>query len=196
MLSTRDRRALFLGGAVVATAVLGLRVVPWAGRTLLVAHGDLRDRATLLARSRAELAQVRLLEDSAVVLARTIRGLATRVLDGGSAAEAGADLAARLNLATARAPARLVSVDQLGDSARAGVLQRVRARASVETDVRGLATFLRAVEFGDAALSVEHVTVVSPSPGSEARVAESLHIEITVAGWFLARTGNAVRTGG
>jgi hypothetical protein len=187
VLTTKDRRAVLLGGAVIAAAVLALRIVPWTARTLYGAHSDLSERAALLARSHHELSQVRALEDSAAALTATLQGLAARLLDGSSSAEAGADLAARLSLAASGAPARVVSVDQMVDSTRAGTLQRVSARASLETDVRGLAAVLRAVEFGDAPLTVERLSIVSPNPGSGERVAETLAVELTITGWFLAR---------
>lgn len=196
MVTARDRRALRWGVGAVVVAVFLLRVVPAAARSLVSSRRDLAERAALLARGRVELAQAHALGDSAAALARALVRLAPQLVAGGSAPEAGADLAGRLNLAAARAPARLERVDPLADSTRAGRLRRVRAMAVIETDVRGLAAFLRATEFGAAALTVERLAVVSADPSAGDRGPERLRVEVTVAGWYLARTDARVEVQG
>lgn len=184
-MNARDRRALLIGGVAIAGAVLMLRVLPWGVGAILAARADLRERASLLARGREELSRAPILRDSAAVLTRAVVALAPRLVTGGTPAEALADLSARLNLAAARAPARLERVDQLTDSGNAGRLGRVRVRATLETDVRGLAQVLKALELGDAALAIDRLDVSSPNPGSDDRAMELLRIEIVVSGWFL-----------
>lgn len=184
-MTRRDRTALILGIGVILTAVLALRVLPWSVRRALAATGDLRERATLLAHAQQDLVQSALLRDSAVGITQALVGLAPRLLSGTSAAEAGADLSAQLNLVASRSAAKLERLDVLPDSVRAGRLGRARVHVALETDIRGLAGFLRAIGAGDAALTVQQLRVVAPDPGSAERLPEILKVEVTVAGWYV-----------
>jgi len=181
----RDRRALFIGGAVVGGAVLLLRVLPWSLRRVLGAATGLRERATLLARARADLADASALRDSAAQLGQALVGLAPKILSGNSAADAVADLSARVNMAVSGHQAKLERVDPLLDSLRAGRLRRVALRAAFECDVRGLAGVLDALEFGKVALSLRALRVTAVDAGSADKMPEVLRVEMTLAGWFL-----------
>jgi hypothetical protein len=181
----RDRRVLVLGAVVIATGVLLLRVLPWAVRESLAAEGDLRERAEVLVRARADLADAPALRDSATALARTVVGLAPRLLSGATPAEAAADLSGRLNLAASRNQTKVQQVDQAPDSARAGRLRRVRVRVTLESDIRGVMAFLRAVELGEGALAVTELRIAAPDPGAAGRGPEALRLEAAVTGWFL-----------
>ena len=186
-MTARDRQALLLGGSVVLTAVLLLRVVPWSVRRMLAAEAGLRDGAALLARTRAALAEGGVLRDSARTLGQALVGLAPKLLSGHTVADATADLSGRLNLAASRSQATLARVDQVPDSAVAGRLRRVRLRATLESDVRGVLGVLRAVEFNEAAFAVHELRIVATDPISADRRPEVLRFEVTVTGWFLAQ---------
>jgi len=170
---------------VILVAVLALRVLPWSVRSGLAAATALHDRATLLAHAREQLAQAPFLRDSVVTITKALVGLAPRLLSGTSAVEAGADLAAQLNLAAARHRAKLAQVDVLPDSARAGRLGRARVHVIFETDIGGLAGLMHAVAAGDAALTVQELRIVAPDPTSARRLPEVLKVEMTMAGWYL-----------
>lgn len=184
-MTSKDRRAVVAGGAVILAAVLGLRVVPRVVSSALAARSSLEEQATLLAWARAELSALPSLRDSAAVLTRALVALAPRLLDGANAVEAGADLAARLNHAATRAPARLDRVEPVSDTVTAGRLMRASARATLETDVRGLVSLLRTLETGDALVGIERLEVVSPDPATPERRPEILRVEIVVVGWYL-----------
>ena len=166
-------------------AVLLLRVLPWGVRRVLAAEAELRDRGALLARARADLAEAALLRDSAAALSQALVGLAPKLLSGATPAEAAADLSGRINLAASQSAAKLERVDQVPDSGVAGRLRRIRLRAMLETDIRGINGVLRHVEFNQAALSVSELRVVAVDPTSPDRAREVLRLEVTVAGWFL-----------
>lgn len=184
-MTSKDRRAVIVGGAIVLGAVLGLRVVPWAVSSTLTARRSLKEQATLVARARAELSALPLLRDSAAVLTRALVALAPRLLDGANDVEASADLAAQVNHAATRAPARLDRVEPVPDTATAGRLARTRVRATLETDVRGLVSLLRTLETGDALLGIERLEVVSADPATPERRPEILRVEIVIVGWYL-----------
>ncbi len=184
-MTPRDRRALLMGGIAIAVAVLGLRVLPWAVRLVTEAHAVLRERATLLARTREETASLPTLRDSAAVLSQALVALAPQVLSGSSPAEAGADLSGRMNLAASRAPAKVERLDPLPDSSGDGRLGRVRVHAALETDVRGLIALIRAIDAGDEVLKLDELRVEAREPGTVERGPEILKVEITVSGWYI-----------
>jgi hypothetical protein len=184
-MTSRDQRALIMGGIAIAGAVLGLRVLPWAVRRVTEAHTVLRERATLLARTSQEMASLPRLRDSAAVLSQALVALAPQVLSGSTPAEAGADLSGRMNLAASRAPAKLERLDPLPDSSGEERLGRVRVHAALETDVRGLIALIRAIDGGDEVLKLDELHVEAPDPGAVQRGPEILKVEITVSGWYI-----------
>jgi hypothetical protein len=186
-MTLRDRRALLIGGLAIGVAVLGLRVLPSLIRRSIASYSLLQERATLLARTHEELATLPELRDSTAVLARALIALAPQVLSGSTSAEAGADLSGRINLAASRAPAKVERLEAVPDSSSAGRLGRARVCAAFETDVRGLAAFLRALDGGggDGSLTLEELRIVAPEPGAPDRGPEILKIEVTVSGWYI-----------
>jgi len=185
-MTARDRRALLLGGTVVAVALIVLRVLPWGVRGGLAATAELRERVTLLAHARAELADAPWLRDSAARITHALVGLAPRLLTGPSAAEASADLSAQVNLVASRNDARLERVDVLPDSARAGRLGRTRVHVALETDIRGLVRVLQAIAAASTTLVVHELSISAPDPASPERLPEILKVEMTIGGWFVA----------
>jgi len=184
-MTSRDRRALIMGGIAIGGAILGLRVLPWAMRRVADAHAVLRERATLLARTREEMASLPRLRDSAAVLSQALVALAPQVLSGATPAEASADLSGRMNLAASRAQAKVERLDPLPDSSGEGQLGRVRVHAALETDVRGLIALIRAIDGGDEVLKLDELHVEAPDPGAVQRGPEILKVEITVSGWYI-----------
>ena len=184
-MTARDRRALLFDGVVVATAVLSLRLLPSLIRHAGGAYAQLHERAALLARTREEMASLPTLRDSAATLSQALVRLAPQLLSGSTAAEAGSDLSGRMNLAAARAPARIERVDPVSDSAGNGRLGRVRIRAALETDVRGLVALIRAIDSGDEVLRLEELHVEAPDPAAVNRGPEILKVEVTVSGWYV-----------
>ncbi len=184
-MTPRDRRALLVGGIAVAGAVLGLRVLPWAVRRVSEEDAILRERASMLARTREEMATLPQLRDSAAVLSQALVALAPQVLSGTTPAEAGADLSGRMNVAASRAPAKVERLDPLPDSSANGRLGRVRVHAALETDVRGLIALIRAIDGGDEVLKLDELRVDAPQPGTVQRGPEILKVEITVSGWYI-----------
>jgi hypothetical protein len=185
----RDRRALVLGGLAVAAAVVVLRILPWGVRRVVAAERELGQRAALLGHTRAQLEQVGAMEDSVAQVTHAVGAVAPKLLSGNSRAEAGADLAARLNGIASRHQVKLERQDQRPDSGAAGWLRRMVVRVTVESDIRGIAGLLRALAAGDAALSVEQLNIVAADPGAPSTGPEVLKGELTVTGWYLEGRG-------
>lgn len=181
----RDRRALMLGTVAIGAAVLLLRVLPWTVRRASSGYAVLRERSALLARTRDEMGSLPALRDSAATLSQALVALAPQLLSGSSAAEAGADLSARMNLAASRAPARVERMDPLPDSSAEGRLGRVRVHAVLESDVRGLVALLKAIDAGEEVVKLDELHVEAPQALTAERGSEILKIEVTVSGWYI-----------
>ena len=194
-MTARDRRALIVGGLVVVGAALMLRVLPMALREVSDARAMLRERATLLARTRYEMASLPRLRDSAAVLSQALIALAPQLLSGATEAEAGADLSSRMNLIASRAPAKIERLDAIRDGNANGRLGRVRLQAALETDVRGLVALLKAIDAGNEVLLLDELHVEARQPGGAERGPELLRIEVTVSGWYIKprETGHGKR---
>lgn len=188
-MTSRDRRALLLGAFVLGTAVITLRVVPWGIRRASGEYAVLRERSALLARTRDEMASLPVLRDSAATLSQALVALAPQLLSGSSATEAGADLSGRMNLAASGAPARVERIDPLPDSAAEGRLGRVRVHAALESDVRGLIAFLKAIDTGDEVVKLDELHVEAPQALTSERGPEILKVEVTVSGWYVKPRG-------
>jgi len=176
--------------------VLLLRVLPWTARRVSGSLGDLHERAALVAHARAEVEGAGVLRDSVAAMTQALVALAPDLLSGHSAAEAVADLSAQVNFAASRHQARLTESAPMPDTAHAGRLGRVTVRASLQTDIRGLASVLRALESGSPTLTVRSVRVLAPDPVGVERKPELLSVEITVAGWYLHTRGRGKGEGG
>lgn len=182
----RDRRALIWGAIAIAGATLLLRGVPWASRGL----DRLRQRAVAqyqaAERAHALLAQRAASLDSLNHVLTTVVALAPRLVEGRSAAEAGASLSSVVSLAASRHALKVVRLDPLPDSG-AGAFQRAAVHAELEGDVAGVAALLKAVETSVPLLSVESLAISAVDPFSPRTAPELLHIEMDVAGFYLPR---------
>ena len=186
-MTPRDRRAVFLGAAVVGLAVLVLRLAPAAARAHAAARDGLAARSALLARMRADLAETKRLEDSGAVIRRRLASLAPAVLAGRSAADAGADLASHLAVAADRQGVRLTRTEPLPDSALGGGLGRVTLRATLESDGVVVVGLLRALAEADAVMVVDAVRLEIADPLVPRRRPELVRGDLTVSGWYLER---------
>lgn len=184
--SARDRRALFVGTGVVAIAVLTLRVLPTAARTWRGYRDKTLAEATTLARAETTLVQAPALRDSVTRTVAAILAMAPALVDGRTPADAQASLQGLVTLAATRHRLKVLGFTPLPDSA-AGVLGRVAVHVALEGDLAGVADFLATVETGPTLLSVPAVALEAPNPSPEAGSPEVLHVELDVAGLFLAR---------
>ena len=187
-MTSRDRKALLLGGAVILGAVLVLRVIPWGVRSVLALRTRTLERVETLARARDALAAAPAQRDSLTLALGAVVALAPRLVDGRSAAEASASLSALVSMSASRHQVRLVRLDPLPDSA-AGVFRRVAVRAELEGDVRGLTRFLRTIETGDPLLTVPALAVLAPDAQGRSPGPEALRAEVSIEGFFLPREG-------
>lgn len=185
-MTSRDRRALLVGGSVILGAIVLLRVLPWTVREAVSLRAQAIDRLATLDRARALVAALSANRDSLRDEFGAIVGLAPKLVDGARSAEAQASLSALVSLAAGRHALKLLRLDPLPDSA-AGAFHRVAVHAECEGDVAGLTALLRSLEMATTLLTVPQLSVQAPDPWAESKAPERLRIELTVSGWYLAR---------
>jgi hypothetical protein len=181
----RDKRALLLGGAAVLSAVLILRAIPYTWHTFAEKRATLQSQAELLERSRWEIRQAPVLEDSGLVIRGKVKSLAPRILSGGQQAAALADMTSRLKSAARLHRVRVERTSLVPDSAAAGGLRRVSLRAGMEADSRGTLGLLGVLARGPVVMTPTELRITASNPSGSA--AEALKVEMTIAGWYLSQ---------
>ncbi len=193
-MNARDRRALRVGAAMVLGAWLVLRLVPAAVRAEQVLSERVARQATTVARLKADLAALPVLEDSAAAVSRSLAQLAPRLVTGSTRAEGEAELAVLLRSLAESLGARVERVVPAPDSTPVGALTRVTLRVEAETDTRGVARLLGSIASQPTVLDITSLRVLALDPGSAATAPERLRMELGVSGWVL-RTGAKRATG-
>lgn len=194
--SDRDRRALTLGVLLMVATIAGVRGVPAIRQWSDTAVASAREVVAEAERARRGVLGANLLADTMHVRSERFVALAPALLDGTNAATAGATLASIVSGAAAASDAKLGSVqvrtdtaarDSSGGTPRA--FTRVAVRASLTSDVRGLARFVLALERALTLLSIDELSIAQTEPAADGTRPEILHVEIAVAGLALTRRG-------
>lgn len=193
-MSTRDRRAIGVGGVVIFVSMILSRGVPalrgWSESSVASA----RELVAEAERARRSVMGASALADTMRVRSERFVALAPALLDGGSPATAGATLASIISGAAAASDARLGSVqiridttarDSSGRVRRA--FARVSLRASLTADVRGLSKFLLSLERGLTMLAIDELSITQPEPGADGTRPETLQVDLVVAGLALSK---------
>jgi len=188
-LSSRDRRVLTVGAIGIVSAVVLARGIPALRQWGDASVASAREVAEEAVRAEVSVRGAGTLKDTMRARGERFVALAPVLLDGSSAATAGATLGSIVSGAAAAADAKLGSIhvlpetahrDSSGEASRA--FARVSVRASMTADVRGLSKVLLALERGPTLLSVEELAVTQPEPAGDGSRPEMLQVEFVVAG--------------
>ncbi len=186
-MTSRDRRALSIGGGVVLAGLLCFRVLPAVWRGWRAGHEELVAQRELLERADHALGQLDSVESRGARTRQQLIELAPRLVSGQTDAEAQADLNGRLALHANLERTRLLRADPIADSGRVGELHRVRLRLVVESDWSGLVGFLKSVVADPAVLRVTSAAVRGAEVPQMTSGPEVLTGEVEVTGWYLER---------
>ncbi|MFL5560837.1 MAG: type II secretion system protein GspM [Gemmatimonadaceae bacterium] len=191
-LSSRDRRVLAIGVLMCFTLVVGTRGVPtllrWTRETRANAT-QLSDEAARAQRSVEDAARTR---DSLAIRRAQYSAITPRLLEGETAAGAGAVLASLVSSIAAESNVRLGSVQIKADTAHADAFVAIRVHADVIGDVSGLATMLAALERGRTLVAVRELSLAQPDLAAGDDRPEALRGELTVEG-LMANPARAPR---
>ena len=186
-MTSRDRRALRIGGGVVLAGLLCFRALPAVWRGWRAGHEELLAQRELLDRADHALGLLDSIESRAGRTQQQLIALAPRLVSGQTDAEAQADLNGRLALHANHERTRLLRADPVIDSGRVGELHRVRLRLVVESDWSGLVGFLKSVVADPAVLRITSVAVRGAEIPTMTSGPEVLTGEVEVTGWYLER---------
>jgi hypothetical protein len=183
---------LSLGALVIAATLAGARGVPALREWSETSVASAREVVGEAERAQRGVMGAKALADTMRARSERFVALAPALLDGKSAATAGATLASLVSGAAAASDAKLGSVQVRADTAvrdssaaARRAFTRVAVRASLTADVRGLSRFLLALERGLTLLSIDELSVTQPEPGADGMRPEMLQVEIVVAGLAL-----------
>lgn len=185
-MTPRDRRAVILGTAILGISVVGLRVLPAAGRWVAALRSAAREERALLRRAQSVLGARSAVADSLHRALNAIVALAPRLVEGHTQAESQAGLTSLVSMEAGRHALKVVRLDPLPDSAT-GVFMRVALRAELEGDIAGVVGLVRRIETSDPTLSATGLRISALDPASGKRVPEVLRVEMNVAGYYLPR---------
>jgi hypothetical protein len=183
--SARDRRVLVLG-VVSILLILGLgRGLPawrsWRAET----HASARELTSEVTRARESISRHGLVNDSLSARRGRFVALAPLLLRGETPAMGGASLASLVASAATAANVRLGPVQVQPDTTARTVFSRVRVRADVTGDVRGVGTFISSLERGQTLLAIREISISQLEPGAPPERAEALRVNLTVEGLML-----------
>jgi hypothetical protein len=184
-MTQRDRKVLATGAIACAALAAGARGIP----ALLQWTRDSRGAAAQLvgeeARARASIARADETRDTLTSRNARYLALAPRLLEGESAAGAGAALASILSGAAAVSSVRVGSVQIRADTATHGVFTKVAVSVDLTGDIRGLTAMLATLERGPALLAVRELSITQPEPAAGDDRAETLRADLMVEGLML-----------
>jgi hypothetical protein len=184
-MSDRDRRVLVLGGMTIALVIGAARGLPaWREWYTGSRASAVRIRDEL-ARAQASLRYGGVTRDSLVARKRRLVALLPLLASGETPQMAGAGLASHVASAAEAAGVRVGTVQVRPDSAGRTVFTRLAVRADVTGDVRGITTFLSALEHDATLLAVRELAVSQPEPAAPADRVEALRVELLVEGLAL-----------
>lgn len=179
-LSSRDRRALGAGAAIMSVVAAAGAGVPAALRWQQAQVDSARATITRLATARRATAMRPLLRDSLIARRARLESLDTALIAEASPVAAAGVLAGALEDLADDAGVTVTAAQIRADSvARAG-LSRVGVRLVVLGDVRGLAALLGAIETDARPMTVRELAVTQPDPIGAIGKPEVLRIDVGI----------------
>jgi Type II secretion system (T2SS), protein M subtype b len=189
-MSPRDRRAVLLGIGILLPGLLYI----WAVRPYMTALSDVRDqlateRATL-ARERAAIATARRNPQLQHIADSAMRAMRPRLFEGKDDVMASAELASYLGDVARKTRVWLQTANTRPAVSEADGVRTLRVEIRAESDLRGVLTFLQALERGDKLVRVDRLDI-SRTPRSNDSDEETLSVAATLAGFAV---GDSVTT--
>lgn len=184
-MSERDRRALFLGAAILLPALLFV----WGVRPFL---GTMRDNRDLLASEQSTLSR----EMAAIQAARenpdlqrvadsAMRAVQPRLFQGRDSVMATAELVSHLGALAAEHDVWLQNAITRPSAVEDGGVRRLRVEIRAESDLQGVLSFLTALERGDKLLRVERLDISRVLTVDSEDGIEPVTVAATVVGFAL-----------
>ena len=193
-MSARDRRALVLGSTIVGLSLFGVFGV----KPFIKSLGDDRER---LASERETLARERAAVDAAIrnphlqqVADSAMSAMTPRLFEGRDDGIAGAELDLWVTDVAHKSRVFLPTVTTRTGSTSAAGIRVLRSDIRGESDLRGILTFLRALETGNKLVRVERIDLSRLPNASEDDETETLSMAATIVGFAMPGERTAADT--
>lgn len=181
-MSSRDRRAVSLGGLILLPALLFI----WVVRPYRAALDDARDQLaterSTLARERAAIETARRNPQLQHVADSAMRAMRPRLFEGKDDVMASAELASYLGEVAGRTRVWLQDASTRPSLAAAEGVRTLRVDIRAESDLLGALLFLRELERGDKLVRVDRLDISRTSRGDDDEM-ETLTIAATISGF-------------
>lgn len=185
-LSTRDRRTVALGAAVIVALVFLSRGLPALREWHNESVAEAKELTTEEHRAESSVRNEAVVRDSQSRRGARYLALAPRLVAGSTPSAAAGTLASFVSGSATLAGVRMGAVTVRHDSTKGGTFTRIVVRASGTGDVRGVTALLRTLESGPVLLRVRELSVTQPEPAAGNDRPESLRLELVVEGLALA----------
>ena len=189
MISSRDRRTLTVGGAVIASLIVLSKGVPAWREWVAEARSGAAEQVRASREADTLVAHAKALRDTLAARNARYVALAPALVAGNTPAEASATLASLVSGAASASGVKLgaVQLRPVADTGARRAFVRVSVHADVVGDIRGVTTMVASLEHGPARLRVRDLTVTQPDPAAPADRVEALRADFTVEGLAMAR---------
>jgi hypothetical protein len=181
-MSSRDRRAVSLGGLILLPALLFIWVVRPYRAALADARDQLATERSTLARERAAIETARRNPQLQHVADSAMRAMRPRLFEGKDDVMASAELASYLGEVAGRTRVWLQDASTRPSLAAAEGVRTLRVDIRAESDLLGALLFLRELERGDKLVRVDRLDISRTSRGDDDEM-ETLTIAATISGF-------------
>lgn len=184
-MSTRDRRALTLGAAILLPALFYV----WGVKPYAAALTDSRQRLSIeretLARERAAVSAAHRNPALQHVADSAMRVTAPRLFAGRDDVMASAELASYLGDVARRHHVWLQDASTRPAATADGGVRTLHVEVRAESDLQGILEFLQALENGGKLVRVDRVDISRQPSRSDENGAETLALSATIAGFAI-----------
>ena len=180
-LTSRDRRALILGAAILVAALAYRAAIPaFAALVRTGESNQLRsDRLALVLQGAGEGAAMR---DTLRARRRRLDEADSLLLPAGTSARIASELGAIVRSAARSAGLEVLGAMSQSDSASSGPLHRAQVRIDAQGDISGVMQFLLLVELAPGMLDVREISLTPAEPTGIADRPEVLRVSFTIEG--------------
>lgn len=176
----RESRTAVVGGIVIGSILLFGRGFPAVVRWTRAERANADELQHEAIRVAADLRAYPATRDSAQAWRLRLGDEITSLLHGATADQASASLAGSIREAAEEASVRLGSIDLRIDTTSSAVFLHHRATTDVTGDIRGISSFLSALESGATRIRVISLSISQSEPFAGPRQAETLQMNIVV----------------
>ena len=181
----RDRRAILLGGLILAPALLWI----WGVRPFRASLAELRERVVTereaLSRERAAIAAAQRNPALQRTADSAMRAVAPRLFAGRDDVMASAELASYLGEVSRARHVWLQDAATRPAVVVAGGVRALRVEIRAESDLQGVLSFLQALETGTKIVRVDRIDISRQPNRSEDSGVETLAVSATITGFAI-----------